>query len=127
MKMGLEAGLRIWRSIGRPGRRWSVANPRKRSSLSDAFGDVPSRTTAEGSGTATPVGESKRHKPETGESEMVPAKGGRLVAANTPVNMTFTVSAKERYEWSLELKRRGLSAVSVLREAMNELLRDGKE
>jgi hypothetical protein len=57
---------------------------------------------------------------------MVPVKG-RLVAANTPVNMTFTVTAKERYEWTIALKRRGLSAVSVLREAMNELLAEGKE
>jgi hypothetical protein len=106
-----------------------VANPRKRSSLSEAFGDVSSRTSyrtkAEVSGTETPVGESKRHKPETGDGEMVPVKGGRLVAADTPVNMTFTVTAKERYEWSLELRRRGLSAVSVLREAMNELLVEG--
>ena len=38
--------------------------------------------------------------------------------------MTFTVTAKERYEWSLELRRRGFSAVSVLRKAMNELLED---
>jgi hypothetical protein len=104
-----------------------VANPRKRSSLSEAFGDVSSRTKAEASGTETPVGESKRHKPETGDGEMVPVKGGRLVAADTPVNMTFTVSAKERYEWSLELRRRGLSAVSVLRDAMNELLLEGNE
>jgi hypothetical protein len=57
---------------------------------------------------------------------MVPVKGVRLVAANTPMNRTFTVTAKERYEWSLELKRRGLSAVSVLRKAMNELLEEGK-
>jgi len=104
-----------------------VANPRKRSSLSEAFGDVSPRTQAEVSGTETPVGEGKRYKPETGDSEMVPAKGGKLVAASTPVNMTFTVTAKERYEWSLELKRRGLSAVSVLRKAMNELLEGGTE
>jgi hypothetical protein len=73
------------------------------------------------------VGESKSHKPETGDGDMVPVKGGRLVAANTPVNMTFTVTAKERYEWSLELRRRGLSAVSVLRDAMNELLLESPE
>jgi hypothetical protein len=47
--------------------------------------------------------------------------------ATTPVNMTFTVTAKERYEWTVELRRRGLSAVSVLRQAMNELLEEGKE
>ena len=99
-----------------------MSNPRKRSSLSEAFGDVGSLTKVEVSG--TPVGESKRHTPETTDSEMVPAKGGRLVAANTPVNMTFTVTVKERYDWSLELKHRGLSAVSVLRKAMNELLEE---
>ncbi|MDX6382120.1 MAG: hypothetical protein QOI57_3144 [Rubrobacteraceae bacterium] len=58
---------------------------------------------------------------------MVPGRGGKLVAADTPVNMTFTVTAKERYEWTVALKRRGLSAVSVLRQAMNELLEEGKE
>ena len=103
-----------------------MTNPKKRSSLSAAFGGVGSRRE---SSTAAPErqeqGDSKA--PAPGEVEMVPGRGGKLIAANTPVNMTFTVTAKERYEWSLELKRRGLSAVSVLRETMNELLRDGKE
>jgi hypothetical protein len=104
-----------------------VANSRKRSSLSQAFGDVAARTQSVAQrGTGTTVGESKSHKLKREDSEMVPIKG-RLVAANTPVNMTFTVTAKERYEWSLELRRRGLSAVSVLRGAMNELLEHGKE
>ena len=104
-----------------------MANPKKRSSLSEAFGDVAPRTESASTGTGTTVGESKSHKLETEDSsEMVPVKG-RLVAANTPVNMTFTVTAKERYEWTIALKRRGLSAVSVLREAMNELLAEGKE
>ncbi len=58
--------------------------------------------------------------------EMVPGKGGKMVPAGTPVNMTFTVTAKERYLWTLELKRRGRTAVSVLRDAMEELgERDG--
>jgi hypothetical protein len=70
--------------------------------------------------------DSENEKPDTGHPEMVPGKGGRPVAANTPVNMTFTVTAKERYEWTLELRRRGLSAVSVLRETMNQLIEDGK-
>ncbi|MDQ3316036.1 MAG: hypothetical protein M3522_01745 [Actinomycetota bacterium] len=57
---------------------------------------------------------------------MVPGKGGKMVPAGTPVNMTFTVTAKERYLWTLELKRRGRTAVSVLRDAMEELgERDG--
>ena len=41
--------------------------------------------------------------------EVVPGKGGKMVPAETPVNMTFTVTAKERYLWTLELKRRGLT------------------
>jgi len=44
-----------------------------------------------------------------------------MVPADKPVNMTFTVTAKERYLWTLELKRRGRTAVSVLRDAMEEL------
>jgi hypothetical protein len=103
-----------------------VANHQKRSSLSEAFGDVSSRSA--GLAAAT---EKEEHatikKPETEQVEMVPVKEGRLVTANTPVNMTFTVTAKERYDWSLELRRRGFSAVSVLRKAMNELLEEGKE
>ncbi len=54
--------------------------------------------------------------------EMVPGKGGKMVAAETPVNMTFTVTAKERYLWTLELKRRGLTAVGVLRETMKAMV-----
>lgn len=45
-----------------------------------------------------------------------------MVPANKPVNMTFTVTAKERYVWTLELKRRGMTAVSVLRQAMEEMM-----
>ena len=57
-----------------------------------------------------------------GEMEMVPGKNGEMVPAQKPVNMTFTVTAKERYLWTLELKRRGLTAVSVLRETMEEMM-----
>ncbi len=57
-----------------------------------------------------------------GETEMVPGKNGEMVPAEKPVNMTFTVTAKERYLWTLELKRRGLTAVSVLRETMQEMM-----
>ena len=101
-----------------------MGNPKKRSSLSAAFGEVGSRKES----TAAPERQEQSDSkyPATGEVEMVPGRGGKLVAANTAVNMTFTVTAKERYEWSLELKRRGLSAVSVLRKAMNELLEEGK-
>jgi hypothetical protein len=56
---------------------------------------------------------------------MIPGgRDGRLVPAESSVNMTFTVTARERYLWTLELKRRGLSAVSVLRQAMNEMLEE---
>jgi hypothetical protein len=57
-----------------------------------------------------------------GKAEMVPGKNGKMVPAEKPVNMTFTVTAKERYLWTLELKRRGLTAVSVLRETMEEMM-----
>jgi hypothetical protein len=57
--------------------------------------------------------------------EMVPGKGGKMVPAEKPVNMTFTVTARERYLWTLELKRRGLTAVGVLRETMEAMLEEG--
>jgi hypothetical protein len=64
---------------------------------------------------------------EQGESEMVPGKGGKMVPAAKPVNMTFTVTAKERYLWTLELKRRGRTAVGVLRETMEGMMgEDGR-
>ena len=56
------------------------------------------------------------------EAEMVPGKNGEMVPVQKPVNMTFTVTAKERYLWTLELKRRGLTAVSVLRKTMQEMM-----
>ncbi len=56
---------------------------------------------------------------------MVPGKGGKMVPAEKPVNMTFTVTARERYLWTLELKRRGLTAVGVLRETMEAMLEEG--
>jgi len=56
--------------------------------------------------------------------------GGRTgemgTAPHKPVNMTLTVTAKERYLWTLEVRRRGCSAVSVLRKYMNELAEDLK-
>lgn len=72
---------------------------------------------SEGQGRASSAGKGQQ---EAGE--MVPGKGGKMVPAETPVNMTFTVTAKERYLWTLELKRRGLTAVGVLRETMEEMV-----
>jgi hypothetical protein len=100
-----------------------VANQKKRRSLSEAFEGVAPRVR----NTMGDIEKEQQHTnqhPGTPEVEMVPGRGGKLVAATTPVNMTFTVSAKERYEWTIELRRRGLSAVSVLRDAMNGLLED---
>ena len=103
-----------------------MADRRKRGSLSEAFeGVAPRRENPVPA--MEPEDARKIQEPEAHEIEMIPGGGGKLIAANTPVNMTFTVTAKERYEWTLELRRRGLSAVSVLRKAMNDLLEDGKE
>ena len=89
-----------------------MANTNKRRSLAEAFGNEPARRLREQTG-----------KPAThGNLATVPGKGGNPVSADSPVNMTFTVTAKERYLWTVEVKRRGVSAVSVLRRAMNELL-----
>jgi hypothetical protein len=89
-----------------------VDSTKKRRSLAEAFGNGPAREVRE-----------QPDKPTTNDTlEMVPGKGGNPVLADSPVNMTFTVTAKERYLWTLELKRRGVSAVSVLRKAMDELL-----
>ncbi len=61
----------------------------------------------------------------TGEVEMVPGgRSGEMVPTDKPVNMAFTVTARERYLWTLELRWRGRSAVSVLRDRMNELMEE---
>ena len=99
---------------------------KRRGSLRDAFGeDAPQRPE---SSTSEPVNTAREDSiggrgPITGagEVEMVPGGRGEMVPADKPVNMTFTVTAKERYLWTLELKRRGRTAVSVLRDAMEEL------
>lgn len=97
----------------------------KRRSLSDAFGEP---TTRKSTASSEPVNTAQEHNTEsfdpitgTGEVEMVPGGRGEMVPADKPVNMTFTVTARERYLWTLELKRRGRTAVSVLRDAMEEL------
>ncbi len=104
---------------------------RRKGSLRDAFGgDAPQQSEPR---TNEPVNTAREASTEdrdpitgTGEVQMVPGGGsGEMVPADKPVNMTFTVTARERYLWTLELKRRGRSAVSVLRERMNELMEDG--
>jgi hypothetical protein len=104
---------------------------KRRGSLREAFGDDPPKRTGQMTGepvnTARETGAGERGPiTETGEVELVPGgRSGEMVPADKPVNMTFTVTAKERYLWTLELKRRGRSAVSVLRERMTELIEDG--
>jgi hypothetical protein len=96
---------------------------KKRRTLAEAFGEE-SRSSS--SSETTPVRENAAgvEQKKRKEVEVVPGKGGTPIPADTPVNMTFTVTAKERYLWTLELKRRGLSAISVLRRAMDELLEE---
>lgn len=101
----------------------------KRRSLSDAFGGPESRkntVNSEPVNTARDTSTSRsRAINATGEVEMVPGgRTGEMVPADKPVNMTFTVTARERYLWTLELRRRGRSAVSVLRESMDELMEE---
>ena len=98
------------------------AHTRRRTASKDATGDPvitgkESGTRSGGLGRAASGGKGQEEA-----EEMVPGKGGRMVPAQTPVNMTFTVTAKERYLWTLELKRRGLTAVGVLRETMEEMV-----
>lgn len=110
----------------------------KRRSLREAFGEQEERgqrqaqTQSEPSTVSSePVNTAQQHSTvdtepitHTGEVEMVPGKNGEMVPADKPVNMTFTVTAKERYLWTLELKRQGRSAVSVLRETMDGFLKN---
>ncbi len=42
-----------------------------------------------------------------------------MVSAGNPVDMASAVTARERYLWTLELRRRGRSEVIVLGECMN--------
>ncbi len=105
-----------------------MASNRRRGSLREAFGEDPPKQVEQI--TSDPVNTAREASTEergpitgTGAVEMVPGgRSGEMVPADKPVNMTFTVTAKERYLWTLELRRRGRSAVSVLRERMNELL-----
>ncbi len=105
-----------------------MGSKRRRGTLREAFGKDPPRqgelVTSEPVNTAREASTEDRGPiTETGEVEMVPGgRSGEMVPADKPVNMTFTVTARERYLWTLELRRRGRSAVSVLRERMNELM-----
>ena len=53
--------------------------------------------------------------------EYVPHKNGKI-RGDKLVVMSFRVTAKERYEWSLAALERGLTLTDVVRRAFNELL-----
>lgn len=106
-----------------------MPDKKKRRSLAEAFGETAPRQDERNHKTSEPVNPAREDSKGRGEAiitsgevEMVPGKGGRMAPADAPVNMTFTVTARERYLWTLELKRRGRTAVSVLREAMEEMM-----
>lgn len=107
-----------------------MGSKRRRGSLREAFGeDAPRRDERPTSETVNTARENSTEErgpiTGTGEVEMVPGgRSGEMVPADKPVNMTFTVTARERYLWTLELRRQGRSAVSVLRERMNELMEE---
>lgn len=106
----------------------------KRKSLADAFAGSNLKQSEASTGSQQENTESQdgnnvlQHTTEPmishAEVEMVPGGRGKMLPADTPVNVTFTVTAKERYLWNLELSRRGRTGVSVLREAMRKLLED---
>ncbi len=100
---------------------------KKRRTLAEAFGEESHSSSSSETTSVREVRENTagvEQKKWEEEGAVVPGKGGTPIPADTPVNMTFTVTAKERYLWTLELKRRGLSAISVLRRAMDELLEE---
>jgi len=88
----------------------------------DEVEDEQTQYTADSKSPQEPViKESNEAVITVGKVEMVPGTNGKQLPADQPVNMTFTVTAKERYLWNLELSRRGLTGVSVLRRAIKEL------
>jgi hypothetical protein len=97
---------------------------KKRRTLAEAFGEESHSSSSSETTSVRENAASFEQKKWEEEVDMVPGKGGTPIPGDTPVNMTFTVTAKERYLWTLELKRRGLSAISVLRRTMDELLEE---
>jgi hypothetical protein len=70
----------------------------------------------------TPKAQARPAQTPPSTADTVPGPRGERLDADKPVNMTFTVTARERYLWSVALKKHGLTGVSVLREAMNLLV-----
>lgn len=54
-------------------------------------------------------------------TEKYPGPKGRKVPAYFPVNMTFTITAKERYDLNLAMRKRGTTATQFLRDRIAEL------
>lgn len=59
------------------------------------------------------------------EVAYVPHKNG-LVRADKKVVVTFQITARERYLWSLEATRRGRTMTDIVRAAFNALLEEGR-
>ncbi len=138
--LGAPEGAKPAPTTGEEGQKKASARNESRSGSRSRGSNGESRTgrrSKDGGGTGVPVitgqkaetpsrGREREASEDEGRreevEEMVPGRGGKMVSAGTPVNMTFTVTAKERYLWTLELKRRGLTAVGVLRETMEAML-----
>jgi hypothetical protein len=58
--------------------------------------------------------------------EYVPYKSGRI-RADRPVVLSFRVTAKERYLWSLAVAKRGTTMSDVLRTAFGALLEEEQD
>lgn len=59
-------------------------------------------------------------------TEFVPHKNGRI-RADRQVVLSFRVSAKERYQWMLEVAKRGTTMSEVVRAAFNRLLEEERD
>jgi len=55
------------------------------------------------------------------ELKSYPGPKGRRVPADFPVNLSFTLTAKERYDFTLAMKKRGITATQFLREIIENL------
>lgn len=100
---------------------------KRRRSLKAAFGGEPPRGDQSESGTYEHSTGSRETVSQVEEVKLVPnVRGGEMVEADKPVNMTLTVTARERYLWTtLGLKRHGRATVSILQQRMDELMEEG--
>lgn len=88
------------------------ASKRKAPSLRDAFDaarpKVVENKPAEETGTET-------------QARLYPGPRGKRVQADFPVSMSFTLTAKERYDLNLALTKRGITVTQFLRDLIAEM------